>query len=105
MVGFVVAQKGFAGIVYPRLRGGRRIFWRDIHGVTGFWISGLVLLLLFSGLPWAKFWGDYFRGARAVLNIGSARQDWVNGAAPRNETGGMHAMHNMAGMIRKPASK
>ena len=54
------------GIVYPRLRGGSRMFWRDLHGVTGFWISGLALFLLFSGLPWAKFWGDYFRNMRRL---------------------------------------
>jgi uncharacterized iron-regulated membrane protein len=90
-------QKGMAGVLYPRLLGGKRVFWRDLHGVTGFWISGLVLLLLISGLPWAKFWGDYLRTTRNALSIGAKTQDWVNGAAPR-EGGGEHAMHNMHGM-------
>src|SRR3546814_9164783 len=44
--------RGFAGVVWPRLKGGRRMFWRDLHAVTGFWISGLVLVLLATGLHW-----------------------------------------------------
>ena len=55
------------------------MFWRDLHGVTGFWISGLALFLLFSGLPWAKFWGDYFRNVTALTGTAVARQDWTNG--------------------------
>ncbi len=58
--------KTLGGVVYPRLKGGSRMFWRDIHGVTGFWISGMALFLLLSGLPWAKFWGDYLRNVRRL---------------------------------------
>jgi uncharacterized iron-regulated membrane protein len=39
------------GTLYPRLRQGKRIFWRDLHAVTGVWISTFALLLLLSGLP------------------------------------------------------
>jgi len=42
---------GLAGVVWPRLGGGARVFWRDLHAVTGFWVSGLALVLLVSGLP------------------------------------------------------
>jgi uncharacterized iron-regulated membrane protein len=73
--------KSLGGIVYPRLGGGSRVFWRDLHGVTGFWISGLALFLLFSGLPWAKFWGDYFKNVRRLTGTAVARQDWTNGQA------------------------
>ena len=52
-----------------------------IHGVTGFWISGLALFLLLSGLPWAKFWGDYFKNVRRLTGTAVARQDWTNGQA------------------------
>ena len=58
--------KTLGGIVYPRLGAGSRVFWRDLHGVTGFWISGLALCLLVSGLPWAKFWGDYLKNMRRL---------------------------------------
>jgi uncharacterized iron-regulated membrane protein len=71
--------KTLGGIVYPRLWSGSRLFWRDLHGVTGFWISSLALFLLFTGLPWAKFWGDYFKNVRRLAGAAVARQDWTNG--------------------------
>ena len=77
--------KGLGGIVYPRLGGGSRMFWRDLHGVTGFWISGLALFLLFTGLPWAKFWGDYFKNVRRLTGTAVAEQDWTNGQASTAE--------------------
>ena len=42
--------KGLAGILYPRLKQGKRIFWRDIHAVTGIYVSFFALFLLFTGL-------------------------------------------------------
>ncbi len=71
--------KGLGGVVYPRLGSGSRAFWRDIHGVAGVWISGLALFLLLSGLPWAKFWGDYLKTIRRYTGTAVARQDWTNG--------------------------
>jgi uncharacterized iron-regulated membrane protein len=89
--------KGLGGVVYPRLGRGSRVLWRDLHGVTGFWIAGLALFLLFTGLPWAKFWGDYFRNVRRVTGTAVARQDWTNGAAPASgsttDGAGEHSGH------------
>ena len=84
-------RSGVRGVVYPRLGSGSRVFWRDIHAVTGFWISGLALFLLFSGLPWAKFWGDYLKAARRLTGTAVARQDWTNGAASPAEMHGVPA--------------
>ena len=95
--------RGLAGVVWPRLHGGRRLFWRDMHAVTGVWISLVTLALLFSGLPWAKFWGDSFKAARRVTGTAVARQGWSNdggrseatgaGGAPGAARGGEHAGH------------
>lgn len=71
---------GLGGALYPRLRRGRGIFWRDIHSVTGVWISCLALFLLVTGLPWAKFWGDYFKSVRRWTGTAVAQQDWSNGS-------------------------
>ncbi len=49
---------GLAGVIYPRFRSGTKLFWRDIHSVTGVWISVFALILIVTGLPWAAFWGD-----------------------------------------------
>lgn len=55
---------GFAGVLYPRLRSGGRMFWRDLHAVTGFWVAGFTLFLLVSGLPWALVWGSALKELR-----------------------------------------
>ena len=68
---------GLAGVVYPRLRAGGRRFWRDLHGVTGFWISFMALFLLLSGLPWAKSWGAYLKTVRSIVEQQPVRQDWT----------------------------
>ncbi len=74
------AAKGVAGVLYPRLRQGSRIFWRDLHAVTGIWISAMVLFLLISGLPWALVWGSAFKEIRQ-WNAVPVQQDWSSGRA------------------------
>lgn len=68
-----------AGVIYPRLNQGQRLFWRDLHAVTGVWVSLLALFLLTTGLPWARFWGGYFKQVRAWTGTAVARQDWSTG--------------------------
>ncbi len=80
--------RGLGGVLYPRLGGGRRMFWRDLHGVTGIWISSSALFLLLSGLPWAKSWGNYLKAARRLTGTAVARQDWSNGSEGGNAAGG-----------------
>lgn len=53
---------GIWGTLLPRLRGTRRVFWRDLHAVPGFYGVVLILFLLLSGLPWTGFWGNTFSG-------------------------------------------
>ncbi|KPH57669.1 PepSY domain-containing protein [Novosphingobium sp. ST904] len=69
-----------AGVLYPRLRRGRALFWRDIHAVTGLWITIGALFLIASGLPWANAWGDYFRQVRAITGTLDGKQDWSAGS-------------------------
>ena len=58
------SARGAAGIFYLRLRQGSRVFWRDLHAVTGFWVAGFTLFLLISGLPWALVWGSALKELR-----------------------------------------
>ncbi|MDE8652657.1 PepSY-associated TM helix domain-containing protein [Novosphingobium album (ex Liu et al. 2023)] len=69
------------GVLWPRLTGGRRLFWRDLHAVTGLWVTLGALFLIASGLPWAKSWGDYLRHVRVVTGAVAGRQDWSAGSA------------------------
>lgn len=83
--------KGLGGVLYPRLRMGSRIFWRDLHSVTGLWISFLALFLLATGLPWAKFWGSYFKEVRRVTGTAVVQQNWTVGSERAGV--GEHAGH------------
>jgi uncharacterized iron-regulated membrane protein len=87
-----------AGVVYPRLNKGKRIFWRDIHAVTGIYISFFALFLLFTGLPWAKSWGAYLKAARRLTGTAAVKQDWTSSSA--QEKAARAALNNdpMAGM-------
>jgi uncharacterized iron-regulated membrane protein len=80
--------RGLAGVLWPR----RRAFLRDLHAVTGFWVSGLALVLLITGLPWAGVWGDAFKMARTELGLMQGKQDWTNGG--KAPGGGEHAEHD-----------
>jgi uncharacterized iron-regulated membrane protein len=84
---------GMAGVIWPRLGRGRQLFWRDIHAVTGFWVAGLALVMLASGLPWAGAWGTALRLVRIEFGLMKGPQDWKVGAA-REE----HAAHDHGAM-------
>jgi len=68
--------QGLAGLVYPRLGRGRKVFWRDLHAVTGMWVSAFALFLLLTALPWMGVWGDAFKQARRVTGTAVVKQDW-----------------------------
>lgn len=86
--------RGLAGVAWPRLGGGRKVFWRDLHAVTGFWVAGLALVLLVTGLPWAGVWGSAFKTVREELGWVAGPQDWtLGGKAPMADDGDPHAMH------------
>jgi len=68
-----------AGTLWPRLSLRGRPLLKDLHRVTGFWIAGLVLVLLASGLPWAGAWGSAFQWVRTELGLVGGPQDWKIG--------------------------
>ncbi|RYD39933.1 MAG: PepSY domain-containing protein, partial [Sphingomonadales bacterium] len=79
--------RGAAGVVWPRVSRGGRAALRDLHAVTGFWVSGLALVLLFTALPWTEVWASGFRTVRADMGWVSGVQDWKGGEGP-------HAAHD-----------
>lgn len=76
-------ERRLGGVLYPRLNRGRRIFWRDVHAVTGIWVSCLALFLLVSGLPWSRSWGGLLQKLRQTSAATAAvtTQDWSIGSA------------------------
>lgn len=52
---------GVWGTILPRLNWkNKRIFWRDLHSVTGVYGSLIVIFMIFTGLFWTGFWGESF---------------------------------------------
>lgn len=93
---------GVAGVLYPRLRQGQRIFWRDIHSVTGIYVSFFALFLLFTGLPWAKSWGAYLKAARHLSNGHAVQQDWSTSSADIIAARAVHANSSDSDMASMP---
>ncbi|MEW6436318.1 MAG: PepSY domain-containing protein [Pseudomonadota bacterium] len=97
------------GVLYPRLGLQSRLFWRDLHSVTGMWVSIVTLFLLLSGLPWSVSWGNYLTWVRNHWAATAGIPDWPVGAtdqpaarvaahaAPRRSMPGMTA-EEMAAM-------
>lgn len=88
--------RGLAGVVWPRLSGGQKVVWRDLHAVTGFWVSGLAMVLLLSGLPWADVWGSAFKAVRAEMGWVKGQQDWTIGG--QSAADAEHAEHDHGAM-------
>ncbi|AFL87593.1 putative iron-regulated membrane protein [Terriglobus roseus DSM 18391] len=94
-------SRGLGGVLYPRTGLGGRAFWKDIHSVTGIYVSFFALFLLLTGLPWAKSWGGYLKAIRHYSAGRAVSQDWTTSSADvlaaRAARSGS-AMHDMASM-------
>ncbi|MDO1583281.1 PepSY-associated TM helix domain-containing protein [Rhizobium oryzicola] len=54
------------GVLSVRGTPKRRVFWRDMHAVTGIFVGGFIVFLAVTGMPWSGVWG-------AKVN------EWANG--------------------------
>lgn len=54
------------GVLSVRGTPKRRVFWRDLHAVTGLFVGGIIAFLALTGMPWSGNWG-------AKVN------EWANG--------------------------
>lgn len=82
-----------AGTLWPRFSLRGRAFLKDIHRTIGVWISGLVLVMLASGLPWAGTWGSAFNWARAELGLVQGPQEWKIGVEEKPASSAAHGAH------------
>lgn len=48
-------QKG--GVVSVRGAPARRVWWRDLHAVSGIFVGGFIVFLAVTGMPWSQHWG------------------------------------------------
>lgn len=63
-------KKGVRSVFFPKLNEGKRIFYRDLHAILGFWFSGWLLLALAGGLPWTDVFGSEFKWIQKITNTG-----------------------------------
>ena len=71
------------GFVIPRLRSGRHVLKRDLHVVPAVWMSGLLLVILATGMPWTTVsgqWLDIYSNA-----LGQGRPAESSASAHRSE--------------------
>ncbi|BAI71738.1 hypothetical protein AZL_011000 [Azospirillum sp. B510] len=67
-------QKG--GVLTVRGRPGKRMFWRDLHAVTGVFVSLFIVFLAMTGLPWSGYWGKTFYRAAYAVGMGMPDGYW-----------------------------
>ncbi len=49
------------GVVTVRGAPAKRVFWRDLHAVTGVFAGLVIVFLAVTGMPWSAFWGKEVR--------------------------------------------
>ncbi|WP_099181549.1 PepSY-associated TM helix domain-containing protein [Gluconobacter frateurii] len=72
--------QSLGGVFYPRITRKGRLRWRDLHAVTGIWISLFLLLFLVSGLPWSFVWGHALSRVETQISRMTTIPDWEIGA-------------------------
>jgi len=77
------------GVLVPRLNlKNKRLFWRDLHAVVGFYGALIVAFMIFTGLPWTDFWGKNILRARESYPLaGQTKPKSVVPMSSLNNTG------------------
>lgn len=78
-------RKDGGGVVSVRGRPRQRIWWRDLHAVTGAFAGILIVFLALSGMPWSIFWGDKVGSFVEAQGLGVPPGVW-SGAPKSNVT-------------------
>ena len=65
------------GFFTLRTKKTRKVFWRDMHAVIGFWMSAFLLIILAGGMPWTDLFGDNLKWVQKQTNTGYP-QHWRN---------------------------
>lgn len=64
------------GVVTVRGEPAKRVFWRDLHAVTGIFVSLFIVFLAMTGLPWSGFWGKKFYATAYAVGMGMPDGYW-----------------------------
>jgi uncharacterized iron-regulated membrane protein len=69
-------RKQTGGVVTVRGTPDKRVFWRDLHAVTGAGAGALIFFLAISGMPWSGYWGDKLNTTLSSHGLGYPAQLW-----------------------------
>lgn len=61
------------GVVTVRGTPARRVFWRDLHAVTGVFAGLVIVFLAVTGMPWSAVWGKEVRQLTTQAGWGRPR--------------------------------
>lgn len=64
------------GIVTVRGEPKKRVFWRDLHAVTGAFAGLFIFFLAFTGMPWSGYWGNNFNNFVNNNGMGYPPEFW-----------------------------
>ena len=64
------------GVVTVRGAPRTRMWWRDVHAITGLVAGAVIFFLALSGMPWSGFWGAKLQDYSGRLGIGFPTQLW-----------------------------
>jgi uncharacterized iron-regulated membrane protein len=85
-----------SGVVTVRGGPRRRVFWRDLHAVTGAFSAAVILFLAVTGMPWSLVWGDQVQRWVTAANLYEPK-------APAKVTPGWMLAMDMPAEPAKPA--
>jgi uncharacterized iron-regulated membrane protein len=74
------------GVLSVRGRPSRRVFWRDLHAVTGLFAGAFVVFLAATGMPWSAVWGQQVQ--RLTTEAGWGRPPAPTVSPPHQAHGG-----------------
>lgn len=64
------------GVVTVRGTPAKRMWWRDMHAVTGIFGALTIFFLSLSGMPWTGYWGGNFQQFAADMGMGYPPAAW-----------------------------
>ncbi|MGH6868428.1 MAG: PepSY-associated TM helix domain-containing protein, partial [Methylocella sp.] len=79
------------GVVTIRATPKYRMFWRDLHAVTGLFACSVIVFLAVTGMPWSKVWGNYVQQWTTAAGLGQPKPPVE--VVPDWKLAGSHSMH------------
>lgn len=64
------------GVVSIRPKAAGRLWWRDLHAVTGAFAGIIILFLALTGMPWSVFWGKNVNAWLSAHDLGVPKGMW-----------------------------